>query len=150
MGPAHVSDRRGWRGAGIGTEGSKAGDSGCSGQGVRKPDGWAALGQFIPENCRVGERERGGHRSRRSTGLFAVRFWWGGNPSLPQRRGQGWLQGTKAPHGKWFQSLGYFKNELYLGEGVPTLRNYFLAPEKQVRGGVAEPGPSGAETPGLD
>lgn len=78
MGPAHVSDRRGWRGAGIGTEGSKAGDSGCSGQGVRKPDGWAALGQFIPENCRVGERERGGHRSRRSTGLFAVHFWRGG------------------------------------------------------------------------
>ena len=49
-GPAHVSDLRGWREVGIGKEGSRAGDSRYSGQRARKPDGWAAPGQLLPEN----------------------------------------------------------------------------------------------------
>ena len=107
MGPAHVSDRRGWRGVGIGTEGSKAGDCGCSGQGVRKPDGWAALGQFVPQNCRVGERERGDHRLRRSPGLFAVHFWRGeSKPSAAQ--GTVLAPGNKGPARETVSEPGLF------------------------------------------
>lgn len=50
--------------------------------------------------------------------------------------------------GNGFRAWLILKNRLYLGEGV-YLRNYFLAPEKQVRGRVAELEPSGSGTPGL-
>lgn len=71
-----------------------------------------------------------------------------GNPSLSQSRGQGWLQGTKDLQGKRFQSLFY--KLIISGRGGVYRWNYFLAPEKQVRGGVAEPRPSGAKMPALD
>lgn len=45
--------------------------------------------------------------------------------------------------GKRLQSLVYFRNELYVEEEVSILGDYFLAPEKQVQGGAAEPGPLG-------
>lgn len=35
----------------------------------------------------------------------------------------------------------YYRNELCVGEGVSTLGNDFRAPEAQVPGGAAEPGP---------
>lgn len=46
--------------------------------------------------------------------------------------------------GERFQSLAYFTNELFVSEGVSALGNYFSALQKQVQGGAAEPGPSGA------
>lgn len=64
--------------------------------------------------------------------------------------GSGEQRTCTCPLGKWFQSLAYFRNELDVGEEIHTLRNYFLAPEKHVWGGAAEPVPSGTETPGLD
>lgn len=58
--------------------------------------------------------------------------------------GSGKQRTRTLPLGKRFQSLAYFTNELYVGEGVSALQNYFLALEKQVQGGAAEPRPSGA------
>lgn len=94
-GPAQVSDCGGWRRVEVGTERSRAGDGRCLEQRVRNPDGWAAQGQFIPENCKVGKRERGGHRSRLSP-RRSVHLE--GDLRHSQCGGRGWLQGTKDPH----------------------------------------------------
>ena len=96
-----------------------------------------------------GERgERAGRRLRRSLGLSGSHLEEGSKCRSAGDRVESGEQRT--PTGNGFRAWLIFKNRLYLGEGVSTLRNYFLAPEKQVRGRVAEPGPSGSETPGLD
>lgn len=115
--------------------GQAAADFGGAGLGVRKPDGRA------PEDCEVGEG--GWWRRGPSTGL-PVRIRKG-ESTLLQRGGTGLAPCNKGParasSGKVFQSLVYYRNELYVGEGVSTLGNDFGAPETQVPGGAAEPGP---------
>lgn len=53
------------------------------------------------------------------------------------------------PLRKRFQSLVYFRNELYVGEGVSTLGNYFLALEKQVGEGRLSRGSRALRHPAL-
>lgn len=114
-GPDHVSDLRGWRGVGLGAEGSGAGSSKCSGQRVRKPDGWATRGQFIPDNYRTGGKgervpqvatvSRALCPSTSGAGIQAIRRAVDG-------AGFGEQKTRTRPLGNRFQNLAYFTNEL--------------------------------------
>lgn len=122
-------------------------DFGRSGLRVRKPDGWVYSRELQDEG-------RGERRPQVATVYRALGpHLEGENPSLSSagdRAGSVEQRTRTRPLRKRFQSLVCVRNELYVGEGVSTFGNYFLAPEKQVWGGKAEPGPSGAETPGLE
>lgn len=135
-GPDHVSDLRGWRGVGLGTEGSGAGSSKCSGQRVRKPDGWATQGQFIPDNYRTGGKgERVPQVATVSRALCPSTS--GAGIQAIRRAVDGLASGNKrpacAPSGNGFRTLPILQMN-YCGRASVYTVELFLRPREAVTG----------------
>lgn len=139
-GPAHVSDRRGWRRVEVGTEDWRLPALRTTREETRRLDRPGPIYSRELQDGGKGERQPQVATTFRALcpsgrGIQAICRAVDGAGSGEQRT-------RTRPIGKWFRSLAR------VGEGGSALRSSFLVPEKQVQGGAAEPGPSGAEMPG--